>query len=68
MQWSFLEIMANPDQKTLLIDEAIKDIKQICIKLQEDTGVTNIEIQSLLKSMVNDLEDKKEEKLGFRFR
>ena len=60
--------MANPDQKTLLIDEAIKDIKQICIKLQEDTGVTNIEIQSLLKSMVNDLEDKKEEKLGFRFR
>ena len=60
--------MANPDQKTLLIDEAIKDIKQICINLQEDTGVTNIEIQSLLKSMVNDLKDKKEEKLGFGFR
>ena len=42
--------MANPDQKTILIDNAFEEIKNICINLQKDTDASNSEIKSLLKS------------------
>ena len=38
--------MANPDQKTLLIDNAFEEIKDICVSLQKDTGASNLEIKS----------------------
>ena len=60
--------MANPDQKKLLIDNAIEEIKNICINLQKDTDVSNLEVKSLLKQIMNELEEKEEQKTSFGFR
>ena len=60
--------MANPDQKTILIDSAYDEIKNICINLQKDTDVSNFEVRSLLKLIMNEWEEKKEQKTGFGFR
>ena len=30
--------MANPDQKTILFEEAFEEIKEICKKSQDDSG------------------------------
>ena len=60
--------MANPDQKTILIDNAIEEIKNICINLQKDTDASNLEVKSLLKLIMNDWEEKQEQKSRFGFR
>ena len=60
--------MANPDQKTILIDDAFEEIKNICITLQKDTDASNLEIKSLLKLIMNQWEEKEEQKTGFGFR
>ena len=60
--------MANPDQKTILIDNAYEEIKSICVDLQDDADVSNLEIKSLLKLIMNELEEKQEQKSGFGFR
>ena len=54
--------MANSDQKTILIDNAYKEIKNICINLQIDTCASNLEVKSLLKLIINEWEEKKEQK------
>ena len=60
--------MANPDQKTILIENAFEEIKNICIKLQKETDASNSELKSLLKLIINELEEKEEQKTGFGFR
>jgi len=55
--------MANPDQKTVLIDNAFEEIKNICINLQKDTDASNSELKSLLKLIINEWEAKEEQKL-----
>ena len=60
--------MANPDQKTILIDNAFEEIKNICINLQKDTDASNLDIKSLLKLIVNEWEEKGGQKTGFGFR
>ena len=60
--------MANPDQKTLLIDNAFEEIKNICINLQKDTSASSSEIKSLLKLIINEWEEKEEQKTDFGFR
>ena len=60
--------MANPDQKTILIDNAYDEIKNICINLQKDTDASNLEVKSLLKLIMKHWEEKKEQKTGFGFR
>ena len=60
--------MANPDQKTILIDNAYEEIKDICINLQKDTGATNLEVKSLLKIIMNEWGDLEAQKTGFGFR
>ena len=60
--------MANPDQKTILIDNAFEEIKNICINLQKDTDASNLQIKSLLKLIMNEWEEKGEPKNGFGFR
>ena len=40
--------MANPDQKTILIDNAYQEIKNICISFQKDTDASNLEVKNLL--------------------
>ena len=60
--------MANPDQKTILIDNAYKEIKIICTNLQKDTDASNLEVKSLLKLIMHEWEEKEEQKTGFGFR
>jgi len=60
--------MANPDQKTILIDNAYKEIRNICINLQNDTNASNLEVKSLLKIIMNEWEEKQEQNTGFGFR
>ena len=45
--------MANPDQKTILIEEFFKNIKEICKKFQDDSGATSLEIIALLKDLAS---------------
>ena len=60
--------MANPDQKTILMDNAFDEIKNICINLQKDTDASNLEVKTLLKNVLNEWEEKEEQKTGFGFR
>ena len=60
--------MANPDQKTMLINNAFQEIKSICINLQKDTDASNLEVKSLLKLIMNEWDEKEEQKTGFGFR
>jgi len=55
--------MANPDQKTILIDNAYEEIKNICINLKKDTDASNTDLKSLLKLIINEWEEKKNKKL-----
>ena len=57
--------MANPDQKTILTDNAYEEIKNICINLQKDTDASNLEIKSLLKLIMNEWAEKEEQKNWF---
>ena len=43
--------MANPDQKTILIEETSKNIIEICKNLQNDTGSSNSEVKTLLREI-----------------
>ena len=60
--------MANPDQKTILIDNAHEEIKNICINLQKDTNASNLEVKNLLRLIMNEFEEKEEQMTGFGFR
>ncbi len=60
--------MANPDQKTILIDKAYEEIKNICINLQKDTDASNAELKSLLELIIHEWKEKEEKKTGFGFR
>ena len=60
--------MANPDQKTILIDNAYEEIKNICINLQKDTDASNLEVKSLLKQIMDEWEETEEQKTDFGFR
>ena len=60
--------MANPDQKTILIDNAYEEIKNICINLQKDTDASNLEVKSLLKLIMKEWAENEERKTGFGFR
>ena len=43
--------MANPDQKTTLINQTSKDIIEICKKFQDDSGASDSEVKTLLKEI-----------------
>ena len=43
--------MANPDQKTILLEQAYKEIKEICTKFQEDSGASDMEVKTLLSEL-----------------
>ena len=60
--------MANPDQKTMLIDNAFEEMKNNCINLQKNADASNLEVKSLLKLIMNQWEEKEEQKTGFGFR
>ena len=43
--------MANPDQKTILLEEAYDDIKVICTKFQNESGATDMDVKTLLREL-----------------
>ena len=58
MQWfklqrCLLDPMANPDQKTILIEQTYKDIKEICKEFQLNSGSSDLEVIALLKEIAN---------------
>ena len=43
--------MANPDQKTILLEQAYDELKSICTKFQDQSGATNMEVKTLLRNL-----------------
>ena len=58
--------MANPDQKTILIEQAFEDIKEICKQFQNDSGSSNSEVKTLLKKIASEWDNVEKKKFGFR--
>ena len=58
--------MANPDQKTILIEETSKEIIKICKKFQDDSGSSDSEVKILLREIASLWEIEEKNKFGFR--
>ena len=58
--------MANPDYKTILIEQASKDLIEICKKFQDDSGSSNSEVKALLREIANLWDTEENNKFGFR--
>ena len=43
--------MANPNQKTILLEQAYEEIKEICTKFQDNSGATDMEVKTLLREL-----------------
>ena len=43
--------MANPDQKTILLEKAYEELKAICTKFQDESGATDMEVKTLLREI-----------------
>ena len=53
--------MTNPDQKTILLEQAYDKLKAICTKFQDKSGATDMEVKTLLRELARvyekDLDD-----------
>ena len=53
--------MANPDKKTILLEQAYDELKAICAKFQDESGATDMEVKTLLRELARvyekDIED-----------
>ena len=58
--------MANPDQKTILIEQTSKDIIEICKKFQDDSGASNSEVKTLLREIASLWKTEEKNKFGFK--
>ncbi len=43
--------MANPDQKTILLEKAYEELKSVCSKFQEVSGAIDMEVKTLLREL-----------------
>ena len=43
--------MANPDQKTILLEQAYGEIQEICAKFQDESGASDMEVKTLLREL-----------------
>ncbi len=43
--------MTNPDQKTILLEQAYDEIKNICTKFQDESGATDMDVKTLLREL-----------------
>ena len=43
--------MANPDQKTILLEQTYDKLKAICTKFQDKSGATDMEVKTLLREL-----------------
>ena len=44
-------MMANPDKKTILLEQAYDKIKIIRTKFQDESGATDMEVKTLLREL-----------------
>tara|TARA_B100000989_G_scaffold184312_1_gene138750 strand:+ start:52 stop:231 length:180 start_codon:yes stop_codon:yes gene_type:complete len=58
--------MANPDQKTILIEETSKEIIKICKKFQADSASSDSEVKTLLREIARLWEIEEKNSFGFR--
>ena len=58
--------MANPDQKTILIEQAFEEIKEICKKFQDDSGSSNSEVKTLLRELASSWQTEEKNKFSFK--
>ena len=58
--------MANPDQKTTLINQTSKDIISIFKKFQDDSEALDYEVKTLLREIARLWEIEEKNKFGFR--
>ena len=58
--------MANPDHKKVLIEQASKDLIEICKNYQDDSGSSNSEVKALLREISNIWDTEENNKFGFR--
>ena len=45
--------MANPDQKTILLEQAYDELKEVCTKFQDESGATDMEVKTLLREKLD---------------
>ena len=43
--------MANPDEKTILLEQVYDEIKVICTKFQYESGASDMEVKTLLREL-----------------
>ena len=43
--------MANPDQKTILLEKAYDQLRAICTMFQDESGATDMEVKTLLREL-----------------
>ena len=43
--------MANPNQKTILLEQAYEELKAICTKFQDESRATDMEVETLLREL-----------------
>ena len=43
--------MANPEQKTIFLEQAYDELKAICTKFQYQSGATDMEVKTLLREL-----------------
>ena len=48
--------MANPDQKTILLEQVYDELKAICTNFQEWSGAIEIEVKTLLRELARTYE------------
>ncbi len=48
--------MANPDLKTILLEQVYDELKAICTKFQEWPGAIDIEVKTLLRELARTYE------------
>ena len=58
--------MANPDQKTILIEETSKDIIKICKRFQANSSSSDSEVKKLLTELARLWQFEEKNTFGFR--
>ena len=48
---SWQKLNGNPDQNTILLEQAYDELKAICTKFQDESGATDMEVKTLLREL-----------------
>ena len=58
---SWQKLNGNPDQKTILVEQAYDELKTISTKFQDESGATDMEVKTLFRELArvyeNDIDD-----------